>query len=92
MYYEDIPVAAIGRTPAETRVYKYVECTLVEKTPTTLSAICKPNALIKVYRQEGDSVEYFVEFVDTDTGISEKHKVDLSTAIVIRRYLESRSS
>jgi len=32
-----------------------------------------------------------VEFTDTDTGLSERHRVDLSTAVVIRRYLESRS-
>ncbi|MEL9990048.1 MAG: hypothetical protein QXP98_03195 [Thermoproteus sp.] len=90
-YYEETPLAAMGRTPAEARVYKYVECSIVEKSPTALTAMCKPNTLIKVYRQEGEGVEYVVEFTDTDTGLTDKYRVDLSTAILIRRYLESRS-
>jgi len=68
-----------------------VDCSVVEKSPTALTAMCKPNTLVKIYRQEGEGVEYVVEFVDTDTGLTERHRVDLSTAVVIRRYLESRS-
>ncbi|MFB6490117.1 MAG: hypothetical protein TU35_002530 [Thermoproteus sp. AZ2] len=90
-YYEEAPIAAVGRTPAEARVYKYVDCSVVERSPTALTAMCKPNTLIKVYKQEGDAVEYIVEFTDTDTGLTEKYRVDLSTAVLIRRYLESRS-
>ncbi|CCC81793.1 conserved hypothetical protein [Thermoproteus tenax Kra 1] len=90
-YYEEMPVAGIGRTPAEARVYKYVDCSIVEKSSSALTAMCKPNTLIKIYRQEGESVDYFVEFTDTDTGLTEKYRVDLTTAVLIRRYLESRS-
>jgi len=39
----------------------------------------------------GEGVEYVVEFVDTDTGPTERHRMNLYTAVVIRRYLESRS-
>lgn len=53
--------------------------------------MCKPNTLVKVYKSEGEGVEYVVEFTDTDTGLSERHRVDLPTAVLIRRYLESRS-
>ena len=56
-----------------------------------ITHMCKPNTLIKVYKGEGEGAEFVVEFTDTDTGLSEKHRVDLSTAVVIRRYLESRS-
>jgi hypothetical protein len=90
-YYEEATTAAMGRTPAEAKVYRYVDCSVVEKSPTALTAMCKPNTLVKIYRQEGEGVEYVVEFVDTDTGLTERHRVDLSTAVVIRRYLESRS-
>jgi len=90
-YYEETPIGPISRTPAEAKVYKYVDCSIVEKTPTTITAMCKPNTLIKVYKSEGEGAEFIVEFTDTDTGLSEKHRVDLSTAVVIRRYLESRS-
>ncbi len=89
-YYEELPVGPIGRTPAEVKVYKYIECSIVEKNSTSLTAMCKPNTLIKVYKSEEETVEYIVEFVDTDTGLTERHRVDLSTAVVIRRYLESR--
>ena len=90
-YYEETPVMPISRTPAETKVFKYVDCSIVEKSPTSLTAMCKPNMLIKVYKNEGEGGEYIVEFTDTDTGLSERHRVDLSTAVVVRRYLESRS-
>lgn len=90
-YYEETPIGPIGRTPAETKVFKYVDCSLVEKSPTSLTAMCKPNTLIKVYKGEGEGAEYVVEFTDTDTGLSERHRVDLPTAVLIRRYLESRS-
>lgn len=90
-YYEETPIGPISRTPVEAKVFKYVDCSIVEKNATSLTAMCKPNTLIKVYKGEGDGIEYIVEFTDTDTGLTEKHKVDLSTAVVIRRYLESRS-
>ncbi|AET32082.1 MAG: hypothetical protein ACPL3C_06080 [Pyrobaculum sp.] len=90
-YYEEAPIGPISRTPAETKVFKYVDCSVVEKSPTSLTAMCKPNTLIKVYKGEGEGGEYVVEFTDTDTGLTEKHRVDLSAAVVVRRYLESRS-
>lgn len=90
-YYEEGPIGPIGRTPAEVRVYKYVDCSLVEKSPTSLAAMCKPNTLVKIYKGEGEGAEYIVEFTDTDTGLTERHKVDLPTAVVIRRYIESRA-
>jgi hypothetical protein len=90
-YYEEVPIGPISRTSAETKVFKYVDCSVVEKSPTSLTAMCKPNTLIKVYKGEEEGGEYVVEFTDTDTGITEKHRVDLSVAVVVRRYLESRS-
>lgn len=90
-YYEETPIGPISRTPVETKVFKYVDCSVVEKNATSLTAMCKPNTLIKVYRGEGEGGEYVVEFTDTDTGLTEKHRVDLSTAVLVRRYLESKS-
>ena len=90
-YYEETPVGPISKTPAEVKVYKYVDCTIVERGATTISAMCKPNTLVKIYKSEGEGAEFIVEFTDTDTGLSERHRVDLSTAVVIKRYLESRS-
>lgn len=90
-YYEEAPIGPISRTPAKAKVFKYIDCSVVEKSPTSLTAMCKPNTLIKVYKGEGEGAEYVVEFIDTDTGLTEKHRVDLSTAVVVRRYLESRS-
>ncbi|MFN3804017.1 MAG: hypothetical protein ACK4SY_03075 [Pyrobaculum sp.] len=89
-YYEETPIGPIGRTPAEVKVYRYIDCSIVEKSQTALTAMCKPNTIIKMYKGEGEGAEYIVEFTDTDTGLSERHRVDLSTAVVIRRYLESR--
>jgi hypothetical protein len=57
-YYEETTTAAMGRTPAEAKVYRYVDCSVVEKSPTALTATCKPNTLVKTHRQEGEGVAY----------------------------------
>jgi hypothetical protein len=88
-YYEEIPVGPLVRSPAESRVFKYTDCSVVERGPSSLTAICKPDTVIKIYK--GEEAEYVVEFTNTNTGASEKHKVDLSTAVLVKRYLESRS-